>query len=125
MSFNAARNKVVQLTEKAKKEAVINEIDNRKLNSRVFWETLRSIFPTKAKQMSRINSLAKDGTSYSTPEEISNIFNEHIISIADNIIDYNIDTEPDLTSLVDFVNRKKVGNSADFSKPKISEREVL
>ena len=111
MSFNAARNKVVRLIEKAKKEAIINEIDNSKLNSRV----------TKAKQMSRINSLTKDQTSYSTPEEISNIFNEHFISIADNIIDNTINTEPDLTSLVDFVNRKKAGNSADFSISTISE----
>ena len=121
MSFNAASNKVERLSEKAKKEAVINEIDNSKLNSRVLWKTLKSIFPTKAKQMSRINSLTKDGTSYSTPE----VFNEHFISIADNIIDNTINTEPDLTSLVDFVNRKKAGNSADFSIPTISEREVL
>ena len=61
--------------------------------------------------MSRINSLTKDGTSYSTPE----VFNEHFISIADNIIDNTINTEPDLTSLVDFENRKKQGNSAEFS----------
>ena len=115
MSFNAARNKVVRL----------NAIDNSKLNSRVLWKTLKSIFPTKAKQMSRINSLTKDGTSYSTPEVRSNVFNEHFISIADNIIDNTINTEPDLTSLVDFVNRKKAGNSADFSIPTISEREVL
>ena len=33
--FNAARNKVVRLIEKAKKEAVINEIDKGKLNSRI------------------------------------------------------------------------------------------
>ena len=112
---------------KPKKEAVINETDNSKLNSRVLWKTLRSIFPTKAKQMSRRNSLTKDqdGTSYSTPEVRSNVFNEHFISIADNIIDNTINTEPDLTSLVDFVNRKKAGNSADFSIPLISEREVL
>ena len=121
MSFNAAINKVVLLIEKAKKEVVINVIDNSKLNSRVLWKTLKSIFPTKAKQMSRINSLTKDGTSYSTPE----VFNEHFISIADNYIDNTINTEPDLTSLVDFVNRKKAGNSADFSIPTISEREVL
>ena len=44
---------------------------------------------------------------------------------SDNIIDNTINTEPDLTSLVDFVNRKKAGNSADFSIPLISEREVL
>ena len=100
-------------------------MDNSKLNSRVLWKTLKSIFPTKAKQMSRINSLTKDGTSYSTPEVRSNVFNEHFISIADNIIDNIINTEPDLTSLVDFVNRKKAGNSADFSIPLISEREVL
>ena len=112
MSFNIARNKVVRLIEKAKKEAVINEMDNSKLNSRVLWKTLKSIFPTKAKQMSRINSLTKDGTIYSTPEVRSNVFNEHFISIADNIIDNTINTEPDLTSLVDFVNRKKAGNSA-------------
>ena len=125
MSIKSARNKVVRLIEKAKKEAVINEIDNSKLNSRVLWKTLKSIFPTKAKQMSQINSLTKDGTSYSTPEEISNVFNEHFISIADNIIDNTINTEPDLTGLVDFVNRKKAGNYADFGIPTISEREVL
>ena len=95
------------------------------MNSRVLWKTLKSIFPTKAKQMSRINSLTKDGTSYSTPEEISNVFNEHFISIADNIIDNTINTQPDLTGLVDFVNRKKAGNYADFGIPTISEREVL
>ena len=39
MSFNAARNKVVRVIEKAKKEAIINEIDNSKLNSRVLWKT--------------------------------------------------------------------------------------
>ena len=47
------------------------------------------------------------------------------IYLSDNIIDNTINTEPDLTSLVDFVNRKKAGNSADFSIPTISEREVL
>ena len=45
--------------------------------------------------------------------------------LSDNIIDNTINTEPDLTSLVDFVNRKNAGNSADFSIPTISEREVL
>ena len=68
VSFNAARNKVVRLIEKAKKEAVINEIDNSKLNSRILWKTLESIFPTSVRQLSRINSVTKDGTSYTTPE---------------------------------------------------------
>ena len=108
MSINSARNKVVRLIEKAKKEAVLNEIDNSKMNSRVLWQTLKSIFPTKAKQMSRINCLTKDENSYSTPEEVSNVLNEHFIAIADNIIDNTINTEPDLASLVDFVNSKKL-----------------
>ncbi|XP_068712977.1 uncharacterized protein [Montipora foliosa] len=95
VSFNAARNKVVRLIEKAKKEAVINEIDNSKFNSRILWKTLESIFPTSVRQLSRINSVTKDGTSYTTPEEISNVFNEHFISIADNIIDKTINTKPD------------------------------
>ena len=86
VSFNAARNKVVRLIEKAKKEAVINEIDNSKLNSRILWKTLKSIFLTSVRQLSRINSVTKDGTSYTTPEEISNVFNEHFISNADKII---------------------------------------
>ena len=47
MSFNAARNKVVRLIEKAKIEAVINEIDNSKLNSAVLWKTLKTIFLPK------------------------------------------------------------------------------
>ena len=95
VSFNAARDKVVRLIEKAKKEAVINEIDNSKLNSRILWKTLESIFPTSVRQLSRINSVTKDGTSYTTLEEISNVFNEHFISIADNIIDKTINTKPD------------------------------
>ena len=125
VSVNAARNKVVRLIEKAKKEAVINETDNSKLNSRILWKTLESIFPTSVRQLSRINSVTKDGTSYTTPEEISNVFNEHFISIADNIIDKTINTKPDLTSLVDFVKRNKADNRADFSIPTISDREVL
>ena len=124
-SFNAARNKVVRLIEKNKKEAVINEIDKSKLNSRVLWKTLRSIFPTKANQMSRIKSPTKDGTSYSTPEDISNVFSEQFISITDNIIDRVQYWWCYQTSLVDFVNRKKAGNSANFTTPTISEREVL
>ena len=124
-SFNAARNKVVRLIEKAKKEAVINEIENSKLNSRVLWKTLKSIFPTNARQLSRINSVTKDGTSYTSPEEISNVFNKHFISIADNIIDETINSEPDLTSLVDFVRRNKDSNSAEFSILTISDHEVL
>ena len=124
-SFNAARNKVVRLIEKAKKEAVINEIENSKLNSRVLWKTLKSIFPTNARQLSRINSVTKDRTSYTSPEEISNVFNKHFISIADNIIYETTNSEPDLTSLVDFVRRNKDSNSAEFSIPTISDHEVL
>ena len=40
MSFNAARSKVVRRIEKAKKEAVINKIDNSTLNSKVLMEDL-------------------------------------------------------------------------------------
>ena len=125
MYFNAARNKVVRLIKKAKKEAVVNETDNSKLNSRLLWKTLKSIFPTKAKQLSQINSVTKEGTSYSSPEEISNVFNEHFISIADNIIDNSNNTEPDLTSLMDFVRRNKAGNSAEFRISTISERHQI
>lgn len=42
VSFKAARNKVVRLIENANKEAVINEIGNNKLNSRVLWKTLKT-----------------------------------------------------------------------------------
>lgn len=88
MSFKCyQKQSTVRLIEKAKKEAVVKEIDNSKLNSRVLWKTLKSIFPaTKARQQSRINSVTKDGTSYYTSKEISNVFSEHFISIADNII---------------------------------------
>ena len=47
MSFNAARNKVVRLIKKAKKEAVINKKDNSKLNSRVLWRPWRAFFLPK------------------------------------------------------------------------------
>ena len=85
-------------------------------------ETLKSIFPTNGRQLSQINSVTKDGTSYTTPEEISNVFNEHFISIADNIIDKTINTEPDITSLVDFVRRNKAGNSLKWFESYLSGR---
>ena len=43
-------------------------------------------YENQAKQMSRINSLTKDGTCYSTSEEISNVFNEHFISVTISLI---------------------------------------
>ena len=72
-------------------------------------EDLEEHFSTKAKQMSQINSLTKDGKSYSTPEEISNVLNEHFISIADNIIDNTINAEPDLT----LIDLRKAFNVVD------------
>ena len=72
-----------------------------------------------------MHTLNKDGTSYSTPEEISNIFNvEHFVSIADNIIENNV-SDPDLTKLKDYVRLLKAKNSADFSIPALSDRTVL
>ena len=57
--------------------------------------------------MSRINSLNRDRTSYSTPGVTSNVFNEHFTSTADNIIYNTINTEPDLTSLVDIYSETR------------------
>ena len=65
-----------------------------------------------------MHTLNKDGTSYSTPEEISNIFNvEHFVSIADNIIENNNVSDPDLTKLKDYVRL--------LSIPALSDRTVL
>ena len=124
-TFKAARNKVVRLVEKAKKKAIIDEINNNKSNPRALWKTLKSIFPTKAKHQSKVHTLNKDGTSSSTPEEISNIFNEHFVSIADNIIENNNVFDPDLTKLKDYVRLLKAKTSADFSIPALSDRAVL
>ena len=68
----------------------------------------------------------KNETGYSTPEEISNIFNEHFVSIADNIIENNV-SDPDLTQLKDYVRLLKAikKNSADFSIPALSDRAVF
>ena len=43
-------------------------------------------YENQAKQMIRINSLTKDGTCYSTPEEISKVFNEHFITVTISLI---------------------------------------
>ena len=43
-------------------------------------------YENQAKQMSRINSLTKDRTCYSTPEEISKVFNEHFITVTISLI---------------------------------------
>ena len=47
-SFNMARNTVVRLVDKAKKDAIIDELEKNSSNSRVLWKTLKSIFPTKS-----------------------------------------------------------------------------
>ena len=123
-SFKAARNKVVRLVEKAKKEAIVNEINENKLNLRALWKTLKNIFPTEAKRQSKIHSLDKDGRKYSTSKDISNLFNEHFVSIADNIIGNNVAVDPDFTKLNDFVKLLKGEDSTEFRIPTLSEYEV-
>jgi hypothetical protein len=44
-TFKAARNKVVRLVEKAKKDHIVNEIENNKFDSKALWKTLKNIFP--------------------------------------------------------------------------------
>ena len=61
-----ARNKVVRLVDKAKKDAIIDEPGKNSLNSRVLWKTLKSIFPTKSRDTSQVNLLEKNGTRYTS-----------------------------------------------------------
>ena len=86
---------------------------------------LKEHFPCQWETVESIKFCNQRRNQLYYPEEISSVFKEHFISIADNIIDETINTEPDLTSLVDFVRRNKADNSAEFSITTISDREVL
>ena len=61
-----ARNKVVRLVDKAKKDAIIDEPEKNSSNSRVLWKTLKSIFPTKSRDTSQVNLLGKNETRYTS-----------------------------------------------------------
>ncbi len=80
-SFKAARSKVVRLVEKAKKDAIIDELEKNKSNSRVLWKTIKSIFPTKPKDISKVTTLEKNGTRYTSADDVSNLFNEHFVTV--------------------------------------------
>ena len=102
-TFKAARNKVVRLVEKAKKYHIVNEIENNKFDSKALWKTLKTFSLTKATKSGKVKSLEKDGTMYATPEEISNLFNEHFVAVANNIIESNNSTYLEFTKLENFV----------------------
>ncbi|CAB4024230.1 Hypothetical predicted protein [Paramuricea clavata] len=124
-TFKPARNKVVRLVEKAKKDNIVNEIENNKFDSKVLWKTLKKIFPTKATKSGKVKTFEKDGTMYTTPEEISNLFNEHFVAVANNIIESNNSTYPEFTKLENFVRLQKGINSYNLSIPTVTESEVL
>ena len=124
-SFNMARNKVVRLVNKVKKDAIIDELGKNSSNSRVLWKTLKSIFPTKSRDTSQVNLLEKNGTRYTSAEDMSNLLNEHFVSIADNIIEHNNGVDPDFSTLKEFNRCHKPENSPEFSIPVLTETEVM
>jgi hypothetical protein len=93
-------------------------------NIQGYTKTLKNIFPTKATKSGKVKSLEKDGTMYTTPEEISNLFNEHFVAVA-NIIKSNNSTYPELTKLENFVRLQKGINPNNLSIPTVTESEVL
>jgi hypothetical protein len=93
--------------EKAKKDNIVNEIENNKFDSKALLKTLKNIFPTKATKSGKVKSLEKDRTMYTTPEEISNLFNEHFVTVANNIIESNNSTYPEFTKLKTSLGFKK------------------
>ena len=124
-SFNMAKNKVVRLVNKAKKDAIIDELEKNSSNLRVLWKTLESIFPTKSRDTSQVNLLEKNGTRYTSAEDMSNLLNEHFVSTADNIIEHNNGVDSDFNTLKEFIRCHKPENSPKFSIPMLTETEVM
>ena len=106
-SFNMAKNKVVRLVNKAKKNAIIDELEKNSSNLRVLWKTLESIFPTKSRDTSQVNLLEKNGTRYTSAEDMPNLLNEHFVSTADNIIEHNNGVDSDFNTLKEFIRCHK------------------
>ena len=124
-SFNMAKNKVVRLVNKAKKDAIIDELEKNSSNLRVLWKTLESIFPTKSRDTSQVNLWEKNGTRYTSAEDMSNLLNEHFVSTADNIIEHNNGVDSDFNTLKEFIRCHKPENSPKFSIPMLTETEVM
>ena len=109
--------------DKAKTDAIIDELEKNSSNSRVLWKILKSIFPTKSRDTSQVNLLEKNGTRYTSAEDMSNLLNEHFVSIADNIIEHNNGVDPDFNILKEFIRCPE--NSPEFSVPLLTETEVM
>ncbi len=98
---------------------------NLKRISQILWKTLKSIFPTKPKDRRKVSTLEKNGTRYTSADDVSNLFNKHFVSIADNIIEHNNAADSDFNILKEFIRPHKPENSTDLCIPMLTETVVI
>ena len=100
-----ARNQVVHLIRKAKRDFYHNSINCDLDNPKNVWKIIRNLAPSQCSNLS--SHPLVDGIIYDSPIDIANLFNAHFVNIASSVVlNKNTSTTPNWDYLKIFVKSK-------------------
>ena len=116
--YRLARNQVVHLIRKAKRDFYRNYINCNLDNPKNLWKIIRNLAPSQCSNLP--SHLLVDGIIYDSHIDIANLFNAHFVNIASSVVpNKNASTTPNWGYLKDFV-RSKLPLGVSFTTPPIT-----
>ena len=118
-----ARNQVVHLMRKAKRDFYRNSINGNLDNPKNLWKIIRNLAPSQCSNLP--SHLLVDGIIYDSHIDIANLFNAHFVNIASSVVlNKNTSTTPNWDYLKIFV-KSKLPVGVSFTIPTITTDLVL
>ena len=103
--YRLARNQVVHLIRKAKRDFYRNSINCNLDNPKNLWKIIRNLAPSQCSNLP--SHLLVDGIIYDSHIDIANLFNAHFVNIASSVVlNKNTSTTPNWDYLKVFVRSK-------------------
>ena len=120
-NYRTAQNRVVHLIRHAKQVFYRNSINANLDNPKNLWKIIRNIAPSKCSNLP--NHLTIDGTTFSDPKAIADLFNDHFANITNSVKLNNPLSNPSWDHLTDFISSKLPSNTL-FTIPLMREEFV-
>ena len=120
--YRVARNRTVDMIDKAKTDYYSTMIEANKNNSKKLWGYMDEIAPKEKKQPP--TSIIDGDKNMTDPQDIANSFNGFFATIVNKYLPESQNTPSDHTLLKDFV-KSKLNHLDNFSIPLITEEEVM
>lgn len=121
--YRLARNQVVHLIRKAKRDFYRNSINCNLDNPKNLWKIIRNLAPSQCSNLP--SHLLVDGIIYDSHIDIANLFNAHFVNITSSVaLNQNASMTPNWGYLKKFV-RSKLPLGVSFTIPPITSVFVL